>query len=428
MSAPRIGYAGMTHLGLVSAAAAAARGFDTLCFDGDRALIAELERGRLPVSEPGLAELFTAHRRRLSFGADAGALAGCDVLFVAPDIPTDGQGRSDLAPIGTLLAACARAARADATLVILSQVPPGFTRARQRPGRALYYQVETLVFGRAVERAVAPERFIVGCAEPERALPAAYAQFLAAFGCPILPMRLESAELAKISINLCLAASISTANTLAGLCERIGADWNEIVPALKLDRRIGPFAYLAPGLGLAGGNLERDLAAVLDLAWETGSDAAIVGAFVQHSRQRRDWALKTLHREVLAATPQAMLGILGLAYKENTDSTKNSPALALIEHLAPWRLRIYDPVVPAAAARHPACVAAASALAAADGVDALLIMTPWPEFRALAPAEIARRMAGRTLIDPYGVIDAQAAAAAGLAHHRLGTSPLSGHA
>src|SRR5208282_3885562 len=133
------------------------------------------------------------------------------------------------------------------------QVPPGFTRGVARvPHERLIYQVETLIFGRAVERALHPERFIVGCADPARPLPPAFAAFLASFGCPILPMRYESAELCKISINFFLVASISAANSLAELSEHIGAEWSEIMPALRLDKRIGPHAYIAPGLGIAG--------------------------------------------------------------------------------------------------------------------------------------------------------------------------------
>jgi UDPglucose 6-dehydrogenase len=420
---PRIGYAGMTHLGLVSGIAAASRGFETVCYDADAGRIAALRRGELPVVEPDLPELLAAHGERLRFTGDLAALAECDVVYVAPDVPTDDRGLSDLAPLNALIAAVDPMLRGDAVLVILSQVPPGFTRARLRPGRHLYYQVETLIFGRAVERATKPERFIVGCADPAQPLPAAFARFLEGFGCPILPMRLESAELAKISINMCLVASVSIANTMAEVCERVGADWSEIVPALKLDRRIGAYSYLAPGLGLAGGNLERDLATVVNLSWETGADAAVISAFLHNSRHRRDWVLRALHRHVFAAGAPATLGILGLAYKENTHSTKNSPSLALIEHLGSWPLRLYDPVVPATAARHPAAYAASSALDAAEGADALVIMTPWPEFRALAPAELARRMAGRVLIDPYAVIPGRAAAAAGLDYHTLGVPP-----
>jgi UDPglucose 6-dehydrogenase len=269
-----------------------------------------------------------------------------------------------------------------------------------------------------------PERFIVGCADPLAPLPDALRAYLEAFGCPILPMRLESAELAKISINMCLVASVSVANTLAELCERIGADWSEIAPSLKLDKRIGAFSYLAPGLGIAGGNLERDLATVVNFAFETGADAGVIEAFVENSRHRRDWALRTLHAELLDAKPDAKIGVLGLAYKENTHSIKNSPSLALIAHLTPWPLKVYDPIVPATAALHPGAAGQKTALAAAEGVDALAIMTPWPEFRALKPADIAKTMRGKLVLDPYRVLDGRAVAAAGLDYVTLGVPPL----
>lgn len=422
MTVPVIGYAGMTHLGLLSASAAAARGFRTICFDPDPDRCAALARGELPVVEPGLPEQLEQNRSRLRFTADIAELAACDLVYVAPDVPTDGRGVSDLSPIETLLATITGALRDDAVLVILSQVHPGFTRSHPRPDNGpLYYQVETLVFGQAVERATRPERFIVGCHDPRNPLPAPLTTFLRAFDCPILPMRLESAELAKIAINVCLVASVSVANTLAGLCEGVGADWSEIVPALRLDRRIGPFAYLSPGLGIAGGNLERDLATVIRLSEATGSDAAVIHSFIANSRYRRDWVLRALHEHVLAHRRCPVLAILGLAYKENTASVKNSPALALIASLPEdMALQVYDPVVPAELAAHPGASGAAAALEACTGADALVIMTPWPSFRDLAPEEIAGRLAGRLVVDPYGVIDPSAARAAGLHHIRLG--------
>jgi UDPglucose 6-dehydrogenase len=301
-------------------------------------------------------------------------------------------------------------------------VPPGFTRGIRRAPERLYYQVETLVFGRAVERATEPERFIVGCADPSAPLPPSYAALLGVFGCPVLPMRYESAELTKISINICLAASITVANTMAEVAERTGADWSEIVPALKLDRRIGPHAYLAPGLGIAGGNIERDLATVLRLSELVGGEASVVAAYLRNSRHARDWALRVLHRDVLAANPDPVLAVLGLAYKENTHSTKNSPSLELLRHLHDFAVRLYDPVVPPGDAAHPRAIGAASALEAAEGADALLVMTPWPEFRTLAPQRLAAAMRGRTIIDPYGVIDAAAARRAGCAHFRIGSN------
>jgi UDPglucose 6-dehydrogenase len=313
--------------------------------------------------------------------------------------------------------------RHDAALVILCQVPPGFTRSLALAPERLYYQVETLVFGRAVDRAVNPERFILGCADPAAPLPAPLREFLGAFDCPILPMRYESAELAKIAINCCLVASVSVANTLAELCERIGAAWSEIAPSLKLDKRIGAHAYLSPGLGIAGGNLERDLATVIRLADEVGSDAGVVKAWVANSRHRRDWAAATIKKLLLAAKPQAVVGVWGLAYKENTHSVKNSPSLATLAQMPEARLQLHDPAVPVAAARHASAKAAAQPLDAARGADALMILTPWPQYRAVDPAAVAKGMRGRIVIDPYGVMDPLKAEAAGLRLYRLGEPP-----
>jgi UDPglucose 6-dehydrogenase len=415
----------MTHLGICSAVGAASKGFSIIGFTPDIALGADLGAGRYPVTEPELDTLAAAHSGNLIFGADPKCLREADVIYVAPDVPTDDAGVSDLSPLESLLEVVFAHGRPDAVVVVLSQVSPGFTRAHQMPNRILHYQVETLIFGRAIERATRPERFIVGCADPSAPLPAPYAEFLRAFGCPILPMTFESAELCKIAINCCLVASIGVANTLAELCEAIGADWSEVVPALKLDRRIGPHAYLTPGLGLAGGNLERDLATICRMADELGTDAGIVRAWIANSRYRKDWALRTLHNEVLGKVDEPKLAVLGLAYKENTHSTKNSPSIALLADLAPFDVSVFDPVVPADAAPHPVR-AATDALDACADADAVLIMTPWPEFRELDPIGIATAMRGDTVIDPNGVLDGAKARAAGLRHITLGVAPDTG--
>ncbi|MBI2770767.1 MAG: UDP-glucose/GDP-mannose dehydrogenase family protein [Burkholderiales bacterium] len=420
MTQPVIGFAGMTHLGLVSGISASEKGFDVVCFDGDTARIEPIRQGRLPVSEPQLGDLFTKNAARLSFTADPAGLARCDVIYVAPDVPTDDQGASDIRPIEAMLDAVFAAARPDATVVLLSQIPPGFTRMRQRTGRTLYCQVETLIFGRAVERALFPERYIIGCADPAQPLPAPYAQFLAAHNCPLLPMRYESAELAKISINMFLVASVSTTNTLAEVCENVGADWSEIAPALRLDRRIGPWAYLGPGLGIAGGNLERDLATICQLADRHHTDAGVVRSWIANSRHRAGWAARTIRTLLLDAAPKAAVAVWGLAYKENTHSVKNSPSLATLAALPGASLRVYDPVVQASAANHDSAVGAGSALEALAGTQALMILTPWPQFKEISPADIASAMAGRLVLDPYKVLDPAAAKAAGLDVRTLG--------
>ncbi len=390
-----------------------------LGFDTDPALVARLDKGELPVLEPDLDDLLAANHDHITFTSDVTELKGCDLVYVAPDVPTDDLGGSDLSSLDKLLDLVLANTRDDAVVVVLSQVPPGYTRARQRRGRLLYYQVETLVFGRAVERTTRPERFIVGSPDGKTLPPALFA-YLSGFNCALLPMRFESAELTKISINCCLVASVTVANTLAELCEHIGADWSEIAPALKLDARIGAFSYLSPGLGLAGGNLERDLATVIRFSEEYGTDAGVIKAFVANSRHRKDWALRTMHQAVLSRTPGAKLAVLGLAYKENTHSVKNSPSLELIRHLGPWDLTVFDPVVKAAAAPHPKIKDAVSPLDAVKGADALAIMTPWPEFKKLDPIDIAKAMKGNVVLDPYRVLDPAKAKAAGLDHRLLG--------
>lgn len=428
MKPPVVGFAGMTHLGLVSASAVAARGFQTRCFDPDRGLIERLVQQDWPVLEPGLDELIRGNGARQTFTSARDDLSSCDVVYVAPDVPTDDHGRGDVSGLTALIRDVAGAMNPGAVLVILSQVPPGYTRAIGAwPRERLYYQVETLVFGQAVERALKPERTIVGSADPAAPLDSRFRAVLDAFGCPILPMRYESAELAKISINCCLVASVSVANTLAELCEKIGADWGEIAPALRLDRRIGAYAYLAPGLGIAGGNLERDLATARRLSEGYGTEAGLISAWLRNSRYRRDWPLRQLHERVVSRVDDPVIGILGVTYKENTHSIKNSPAVALIRELVGFRLRVFDPAVRASAEWHPRMTVSEDPLTVCEGADVLVIMTPWPQFRALKPGDIAARLRGRVVIDPFSMLDRAAAVAAGLEHVVLG-APLLVHA
>ena len=401
-----IAFAGMTHLGLTSAVAAAARGANVVCFDPDTALIAELDRGETSIKEPDLNGFMESDKERLSYTSEVQDLKACALVVVAPDVPTDDAGNSDLTSLKALIRLVDDALPPETVMVLLSQLPPGFCQALQlTSGRVFYYQVETLIFGQAVDRALNPERIIIGCANPEMALHANYQAFLDLYECPLLPMKYESAELTKIAINCCLVSSISVANTLAELCENIGADWSEIVPALKLDKRIGQYSYLSPGLGIAGGNLERDLNTVMRFAEQYGTDAGVVEAWVKNSRYRRDWVLRLLHEQLLPLVPNPKIAIWGLAYKQDTHSTKNSPSLALIEQLDGFDISVFDPVVPNAAVTRRTLPAHSGALSACASADILIIMTPWAEFNRIDPAAIRASMAGTIIIDPYATLD-----------------------
>jgi UDPglucose 6-dehydrogenase len=424
-----IGFAGLSHLGLVSAAAAAARGFDVMGFDADADLCRQLSAGELLVHEPGLPELLETHRARLSYASDPVSLAACDVVFVAIDVPTDSDDQSDIAPVGALLDEVRTVVKPGTAVVVLSQVNPGYTRSSrlrvEAGGACLYYQVETLIFGRAVSQAINPERFMVGCADAAGELTPEYREFLEAFECPILPMCYESAELCKISINMFLVSQVSTTNMLAEICERIGAEWREIVPALQLDRRIGQYAYLGAGLGVGGGNLQRDMATIRRLAGEHGTDANLIDVWASSSRYRRNWALRVLHAEVLPRVTETAIGVWGLAYKEDTQSTRNSPAVHLLETLETFDVTAYDPAAVVAEGGLSHVQRMDSALEACAGRDVLVVMTPWSEFRKIPTSDVRRAMRGTTVIDPFGVIEADAARQSGLKHLRLGTGALS---
>jgi UDPglucose 6-dehydrogenase len=420
-----IGFAGLSHLGIVSCIAAAAKGFDVYGYDADAARCAALTAGHFPIFEPGLEKAYAACRHRLRFTADIRELRECDVTYLSLDVPTDAADRSNVGLLNERLADLTANSAPGTTLVLLSQAPPGFSRRwlEKVSGGDLsfFYQVETLVFGRALERALQPERLIVGCEDPCQELPAAYAEFLAAFGCPVFRMRYESAELAKIAVNLFLASSVTVTNTLAGLCERVGADWSEIVPTLRLDSRIGTDAYLSPGLGLSGGNLERDLTTVRALAGELGAEAGVIDAWLVNSRHRRDWVLRLLHTQVLSQCPEPTIAVWGLAYKPDTASTKNSPAISLIEALGTAPIRAYDPQVRLSPAEQSGnLVSCPSALEACAGADVVAILTPWQEFRAVPPAAIREMMRGRTVIDPLAALDGASCRRVGLDYFRLG--------
>ena len=424
---PNVGIVGLSHLGLVTAAAIASKGCKLVGFDADKALVEQLNNCQTPVFEQGLDSILNEKRASINFSSDPSALQTCDVVYIARDVPTSSDNVSQLEPIVELLHAVVAHLKSDATVVVHSQVSPGFTRsllglfAERSPKIALYYQVETLIFGNAVQRALQPERYIVGCHDPAKPLPKPYAALLALFNCPVLPMRFESAELAKIAINMFLVSSVMTTSILAELCESIGAHWSEIAPALKLDRRIGPHAYLEPGLGIAGGNLERDLMTVTALARQYGTDCCVVDAWRTHGRYRRDWVLRKLFELVLSKKREAVVAIWGLAYKAGTHSIKNSPAMALLESLGEFPCQVYDPKVKLDRTRFGATKQLESALMACRGADALVVMTPWQEFRDISPEQVAEQMDGRIVIlDPFKALDHQRYSAARFDIHTLG--------
>jgi UDPglucose 6-dehydrogenase len=428
-----VGFVGLSHLGIVSSAAWASTGMSVVAVDPDADLVARLERRELPIHEPGLVELIASAGAKLRYSARLEDLTGCSLVVVSRDVPTDDHGKSDARALSDLVRAAIPQLAPNVVLVVMSQVPPGYTRelgaliARERPelGVRLVYLVETLIFGAAVQRATRPERSIVGLADPAQPLPPELADVLQRFGSPILPMSYESAELAKTAINLYLIGSVTYANTMADLCEAVGADWSQIVPALRLDARIGQAAYLRPGLGISG-NLERDLETLRALGAARGVDLTLFDALAAHNDRRSGWALRKARQLLEGAGPDSVVALWGLAYKKDTRSLKNAPSLELIQGLSGRaRVRAWDPMVTAAdlagelGKGHEVTIAS-SAEDATAGADCLFVMTDWDELRRVDLAAVRTRMRQPVIVDCVGIVDPGLAARSGLDLRRMG--------
>ena len=186
---------------------------------------------------------------------------GPDLTFVAEDVyEHNDAGLSAANGIANTAVIMASDDDKEVPVVVLSQVPPGWMRSYGETRENVFYQVDTIIMNSAIERMVHPEQIIVGCLEPSKPLPLAYQEYLLAFECPVLKMSYESAELAKLAINYFLTAQITTTNILAGVAEKIGADWNDVARALHNDKRIGKYAYLRPGK--ANQHLNRDVTTI----------------------------------------------------------------------------------------------------------------------------------------------------------------------
>ncbi len=396
-----IGFAGLSHLGLVSLCAAASKGCNIIAYDFhiDAKVISA---NKIDINEPGLNSIFKKNKKRIKITTNIQDLSKCDLIYISKDVPTNSNGKSDLKPIKKIIKHLSFL-KDKPRLIILSQVNPGFTRKLNWNKKKLFYQVETLVFGNALKRALKPERIIIGSNNSNEKIDSKLKSFLNKFKCPILNMNYESAELAKISINMFLVSSITTTNLLSELSNRIGAHWADISKALKLDRRIGGHAYLSPGLGISGGNLERDISSVIQMNNKMNLDSKMFEYWKKKSRYYKHWPIRKF-LELRKKIKINNISILGLTYKPDTDSLKNSPSLELIDRLKKeYSLTLYDPVIKTLMSKNYSF--SDSIFDAVKNSELIFIMTPWEQFKTLNSKKITRILSNKIIIDPFEVID-----------------------
>jgi len=415
-----IGFVGLSHLGLNYLAASAEKGFKAIGFQEDINLINKLKKNKNIISEPGLTKLLIKNKKKITFTTKAKDLKKCDIIFISLDIPTNLKNKSNLKKINFYIKKIKKTVSKNTVIIILCQVPPGFTQKIKWPKKNLYYQVETLVFGNAVQRALKPERIIIGSKNKTSKVDKKYNFYLKKFKCPIFNMDYLSAELTKISINIFLASSITTTNSLAELCEKMGASWSNIYPAIQKDKRIGRFAYIKPGLGISGGNLERDLNTVNDIANKFKSDQQTFKNFIVNSQKRKNWIYEILNKiYIKKAKISDRIGILGLSYKENTDSIKNSPAINLIRKLKKKHISVYDPKVPNIyLGRNVTRFYEINKFL--KNLDILIIATPWSEFKKIKINKLFKYIKKKIVIDPYQIFDKSQLIEKGFIYKTLG--------
>ncbi|HUQ62012.1 UDP-glucose/GDP-mannose dehydrogenase family protein [Lentzea sp.] len=386
----RIGVIGAGYVGLTTAACFAHLGHHVTCADVDESKIAALTAGEVPLHEPGLTELVAEGlgNGRLRF-VTGSALSDVDYTFVCVPTPAGAGGEADLSAVEDVLSL------ATTPVVLKSTVPVG-TAARY-PGAVS--NPEFLREGHAVEDFLRPQRIVVG-AQDER-LAHEVAELYADTRAPVVLTDNTSAELVKYASNCFLALKLSYVNTIAELCENLGADIDGVAEGMRLDDRIGA-SCLAPGPGWGGSCLPKDTLALLATARSADVDFATLEAAISTNHRQPHRVVDRLRAEV-GDLAGARIGLLGLTFKAGTNDLRDSPALAVARILAEdgADVRAYDPCVTQ---DRPGITVMGTAAEAADDVDALLVLTEWPEFAELDWPELAGRTRTPLIFDTRNVL------------------------
>jgi UDPglucose 6-dehydrogenase len=333
---------------------------------------------------------------------------------------------ADLATVFAAARSIGEALRHDAVLVVTAQVPVGTSEALRavvaaESGREVpvAYVPEFLRLGHAVRTFYEADRFIVG--SDDDGVAARISAIYGPLGRPVVRMGIRSAEMTKHACNAFLALSISFANEIADLCSALGADIDAVTAGMRLDRRIGPDAFLSAGLGFAGGTLGRDVRALSSLGAEHGVETRLADAAFAVNRARGSLVSRQLH-EIYGALAGLTVGVLGLTYKPGTSTLRRSVALEIIRELtdAGAFVLAFDPLAAAEGADLPRFTRVNSARAAATGADALVLVTEWDGLDALDFVPVRAAMRRPVLLDTRNRLDPQAMTRAGFEYFGVG--------
>jgi len=437
----RISVIGCGYVGLVTGTGLAEAGHQVICTDNDPERIAALKSGVVPIYEPHLDTMLAENRRaqKLSFTSDAGeAVREGEAIFICVGTPPRESGEADLSAIDNVARLIAAEA-CDSKLIVEKSTVPAQTGQQLKRTLEVYRRNAGVEFrvasnpeflreGTAVEDFLHPDRVVIGVEDEtsEKQLREIYRPILERrFQCPVhlsgcpstqspalVVTTINSAELIKHASNSFLAMKISYANMIADMCEKVGANIQEVTHAMGLDPRIGP-RFLDAGLGFGGFCLPKDVQSFIWLAERSGVDSGMLKEAERVNKRRIDLFLEKI-RQSLWVVKDKQVGVLGLAFKANTDDIRFAPSLEIIRRLLAEgaQVRAYD---QEAMDRTSAILShvrySREPYEVADGADALLILTEWQEFRQLDWARIYSMMGrplvidGRNLLNPGAMLD-----------------------
>ena len=432
----RIAMIGGGYVGLVSGACFAEFGTDVTLVEADGDKLTALMEGRIPIFEPGLNTLVEGNVKagRLTFtGNLKEALKDVEAVFIAVGTPTRrGDGHADLTYVYAAAEQVALALSGYAVIVTKSTVPVGTGRRIAEIVRAarpdLDFDVasnpEFLREGNAIGDFMRPDRVVIG-AESERAREVLRRLYrpLYLIEAPIVFTGIETAELTKYAANAFLAMKVTFINEMADLCEKVGADVHDVARGIGLDGRIGR-KFLHPGPGYGGSCFPKDTLALVRTAQDYGAPSRLVEATVAVNDARKS----SMAMRVIAACGGSVRGktiaVLGLTFKPETDDMRDAPSLSIVSRLAGDGavIRAFDPegMDQARPLLPDSLIYCRDAMDAVSGADALVLITEWNEFRALAPERLRTAMRGKVMVDLRNVYDPVAMRAAGFEYHGVG--------
>ncbi|MCF1708743.1 UDP-glucose/GDP-mannose dehydrogenase family protein [Tabrizicola sp. J26] len=428
----KIAMIGTGYVGLVSGVCFSDFGHDVVCVDKDPSKIEKLNRGEIPIFEPGLDVLLAKNVKagRLSFTQDIkAAVHGADAVFIAVGTPTRrGDGHADLTYVMAAAAEIGQALTGYAVIVTKSTVPVGTNRAVQKAAREanpdadfdVASNPEFLREGAAIDDFMRPDRVVVGV-ESERAK-AVMAEiyrplFLRDF--PIVYTDLESAEMIKYAANAFLATKITFINEIAALCEKVGADIKAVSKGVGLDGRIGnKFLHAGPGYG--GSCFPKDTMALARIGQEFAAPMQIVETVIKVNDEIKRRMIGKVIDLCDGSVAGKTIAVLGVTFKPNTDDMRDAPSLTIVPALVGGgaKVRVVDPEGRREGVKLlPGVEWIENAYDAATGADAVVVLTEWNEFRALDLDRLAKVMAAPRMADLRNIYSEESATAAGFSDY-----------